>query len=107
MATTERIVEAYVRYVKRWATIPNVKCDGQKEIDLFAIDPVSGDRHHVEVTVSFSQRYRSLTLKRYARGDHKVRGKRAGARKTLSYFVKEKFGPKGGQAKPNHVGKVL
>jgi hypothetical protein len=34
METTEKIVEAYVRYVKRWATIPNIKCDGQFEIDL-------------------------------------------------------------------------
>ena len=44
METTERIVEAYVRYVKGWAMIPNIKCDGQKEIDLFAIDPKTDDR---------------------------------------------------------------
>lgn len=37
--TTERIVESYVRYVKGWATIPNIKCEGQYEIDLLAIDP--------------------------------------------------------------------
>ena len=36
METTEKIVEAYVRYVKRWATIPNIRCDGQYEIDLLA-----------------------------------------------------------------------
>jgi len=30
--------------VKGWATITSIKCDSQKEIDLFAIDPVSGDR---------------------------------------------------------------
>jgi hypothetical protein len=39
METTEKIIESYVRYVRRWATIPNVKCDGQYEIDLLAIDP--------------------------------------------------------------------
>ncbi len=33
METTEKIVEAYVRYVKGWATIPNIKCPGQNEID--------------------------------------------------------------------------
>jgi hypothetical protein len=33
METTEKIVEAYVRYVCGWATIPNIKC-GQYEIDL-------------------------------------------------------------------------
>ena len=52
METTERIVEAYVRYVKGWATIPNIKCGDQKEIDLFAIDPASGERFHIETTVS-------------------------------------------------------
>jgi hypothetical protein len=52
METTERIVEAYVRYVKRWATIPNIKCTGQMEIDLFAIDPREGGRYHIETSVS-------------------------------------------------------
>ena len=37
METTERIVEAYVRYVKGWATIPNVRCGGQNEIDLIVM----------------------------------------------------------------------
>jgi hypothetical protein len=44
METTEKIVEAYVRYIKGWATIPNIRCEGQHEIDLMAIDPVSGAR---------------------------------------------------------------
>ena len=48
METTERIVEAYVRYVKRWATIPNIKCEGQFEIDLLAIDHRRLDRYHIE-----------------------------------------------------------
>ena len=38
METTERIVEAYVRYIKGWATIPNIKCPGQYEIDPFGTD---------------------------------------------------------------------
>jgi hypothetical protein len=37
----ERIVEAYARYIKGWATTPNTKCAGQREIDLFAIDRVT------------------------------------------------------------------
>ena len=45
--TTEKIVEAYVRYIKGWATIPNIKCPGQYEIDLIAIDPVNFDRYHI------------------------------------------------------------
>ena len=52
METTEKIVEAYVRYVKGWATIPNIKCPGQCEIDLLAIDPLSLDRYHIESGVS-------------------------------------------------------
>lgn len=91
METTERIVEAYVRYVKGWATIPNIKCGGQKEIDLFAIDPVSGERFHIETTVSISQNYRALTTNEYVDGDHKVRGKAARARRTLGFFLKQKF----------------
>jgi len=59
--TTERIVESYVRYVKGWATIPNIKCEGQYEIDLLAIDPVSGDRYHIESGVSVSGGFSRLT----------------------------------------------
>lgn len=98
METTERIVEAFVRYVKGWATIPNIKCGGQKEIDLFAIDPVTGDRYHIETTVSISQNYRALTTRDYKQDDHKKRGKAAQARRTLDFFVKEKFGAPGVKA---------
>ena len=48
METTEKIVEAYVRYVKNQAPIPNVKCPGQWEIDILAIDPVKLNRYHIE-----------------------------------------------------------
>ena len=41
METTEKIVEAYCRYVKNWFTLPNIKCEGQFEIDLLAIDITS------------------------------------------------------------------
>ena len=54
METTEKIVEAYVRYVRRWATIPNIKCQGQFEIDLLAIDPIGLKRYHIESGVSVS-----------------------------------------------------
>jgi hypothetical protein len=53
METTEKIVESYVRYVRGWATIPNIKCPGQYEIDLLAIDPVNLDRYHIESGVPF------------------------------------------------------
>jgi hypothetical protein len=65
METTEKIVEAYVRYVKRWATIPNIRCDGQFEIDLLAIDPVTLKRYHIETGVSGSQAFSKLTGEKF------------------------------------------
>ena len=42
METTEKIVESYCRYVKQWFTIPNIKCEGQYEVDLLAVEGLSG-----------------------------------------------------------------
>ena len=46
METTEKIVESYCRYVKGWFTLPNIKCAGQYEVDLLAVDackrPIAG-----------------------------------------------------------------
>jgi hypothetical protein len=92
--TTEKIVEAYVRYVKGWATIPNIKCPGQYEIDLLAIDPSTLDRYHIESGVSISGSYSKLTAKEYSDEDRKIRVKAAGQRRTLGYFVQRKFSAK-------------
>ena len=67
METTERVVEAYVRYVKGWATIANIRCEGQFEIDLLAIDPVTLGRYHIESGVSISGGYSKLTASPTAR----------------------------------------
>jgi hypothetical protein len=91
METTERIVESYVRYVKGWATIPNIRCAGQYEIDLLAIDPVSLDRYHIEVGVSVSGAYSKLTAKPFSREHLKQRVKMAGQRRTVGYFIERKF----------------
>jgi hypothetical protein len=91
METTERIVEAYVRYVKGWATIPNVRCDGQNEIDLLAIDPVSNARYHIEVSISISQSFRKLTGKPYDRETAKERVQKPKQRRTVGFFVEQKF----------------
>jgi hypothetical protein len=93
METTERIVEAYVRYVKGWATIPNVRCDGQNEIDLIAIDPVSDARYHIEVSISISQSFRKLTGAPYDARKAKERVHQAQQRRTLGFFVERKFTP--------------
>jgi hypothetical protein len=92
METTEKIVEAYARYVRGWATIPNIKCPGQYEIDLLAIDRVNLDRYHIESGVSISGSYSKLTVKPYSDQDLKVRVKAAGQRRTIGYFVQRKFG---------------
>lgn len=92
METTEKIVEAYVRYVKRWATIPNIRCDGQFEIDLLAIDPVTLDRYHIETSVSGSQVYSKLTGKDFDPALLKVRVQKPKMRRTLGYFIAHKFG---------------
>ena len=94
METTEKIVEAYVRYVKGWATIPNIKCPGQYEIDLIAVNPLNLNRYHIESGVSISKSYSKLTLKAYSDEDLKKRVKTAGQRRTLGYFVERKFGAK-------------
>lgn len=94
METTERIVEAYVRYVKGWATIPNLRCDAQKEIDLFAIDPVTDERWHIETSVSISSGFSALTNDPFEPGEHKERLKAASARRKLGFFIAEKFQPK-------------
>jgi len=93
--TTEKIVEAYVRYVKGWATIANIKCPGQYEIDLLAIDPVAGGRYHIESTVSVSGAYSKLTAKPYSAELLKQRVKVAGQRRTIGYFAQRKFSAPG------------
>jgi len=93
METTEKIVEAYVRYVKRWATIPNLRCGPHKELDLFAVDPVTDRRFHIETSVSISGAYSKLTAKDLLPDEHKDRVKQAGARRKLSFFLEHKFSP--------------
>jgi len=93
--TTEKIVEAYVRYVKRWATIPNINCSDQHEIDLLAIDPKSCDRYHIESGVSISGAFSKLTAKQFSENDLKDRVKQPQQRRTLGYFLNKKFSAAG------------
>jgi hypothetical protein len=93
METTEKIVEAYARYVKHWATIPNIRCDGQCEIDLLAIDPVTLQRYHIETGVSVSGTFSKLKADPFDPVLLKVRGKAPEMRRTLGYFIEHKFNP--------------
>lgn len=92
METTERIVEAYVRYIKGWATIPNIRCGGQLEIDLLAIDPAApAKRYHIESGVSISHAYRALTAGIFSEEALKQRVGASAQRRTLGYFAQRKF----------------
>ena len=98
METTERIVEAYVRYVKGWLTIPNIKCKGQMEIDLLALDvsdPAVINRYHIESGVSISGGFSNLTNKPFSTEELKERLKKASQRRTLGYFTQRKFSDSG------------
>jgi hypothetical protein len=104
METTEKIVEAYVRYVRRWATIPNIRCEGQYEIDLLAIDPVTLKRYHIETSISISGGFSRLTANPFDPNDLKVRVKIASARRTLGYFRDRKFVAPGVRSRLSEYG---
>jgi hypothetical protein len=94
METTERIVEAYVRYIKGWATIPNIRCEGQLEIDLLAINLLTLERYHIEIGVSISGTHSKLTDKPFSQENLKKRVEAASQRRTIGYFIERKFGAK-------------
>jgi len=94
METTEKIVESYCRYVKRWFTIPNIKCKGQYEIDLLAVDTTASHglgRYHIECGVSIAGGFSKLTDKPFSTERLKDRIQQAGQRRTIDYFIKRKF----------------
>lgn len=95
METTEKVVESYCRYVKQWFTIPNIRCKGQYEIDLLAVDTTSPKRlrrHHIECGVSISGSYSKLTAKPFSTEQLRVRVQQAGQRRTIGFFIERKFG---------------
>ena len=96
METTEKIVEAYCRYAKGWFTIPNIKCEGQYEIDLLALEAPSREtvrRYHIESGVSISGGHSKLTAEEFSLERLKVRVEKPKQRRTVGYFVERKFGP--------------
>ena len=94
--TTEKIVESYVRYVKGWATISNIKCPDQHEIDLLAINPNSLERYHIESSVHVpGTGFSKLTSGAFNLEQMKVRVKALTQRRTIGFFVKQKFGAAG------------
>lgn len=94
METTERIVESYYRHVLHCLTIANVKCGGQQEVDLLAVQFGSRGvkrRFHVETSVSISTGFSKLTDRPYDEQEAKVRVKAPSQRRTLGFFKEKKF----------------
>ena len=52
------IVERYMQLVKRCFTMTNVMLKGGKEIDLLAVNPISGEKYHIEVRVTIGRGFR-------------------------------------------------
>lgn len=52
------IVERYMQLVKRCLTMTNIMLEGGKEIDLLAVNPVSGEKYHIEVRVAIGRGFR-------------------------------------------------
>ena len=95
METTEHIVESYVRFVKKWFTISNIKAKGGKEIDLLAIDK-DGNRYHIESGVTHLKSWGLIskpskddfiTVKKKTKEVTQWR-----RRNSVDFFRKEKFG---------------
>jgi hypothetical protein len=50
------IIEKYFQEVLHCFTMTNIRCKGGKEIDLLAVNPITGKRYHIESRVSTSAR---------------------------------------------------
>ncbi len=90
METTERIVEAYCRYIKHWFTIPNVRVKNS-EVDLIAVDK-DGKKAHIEIGVSISGSFSKSKDLEYQSGEERNQVNQPAARTKLGYFENKKFG---------------
>jgi hypothetical protein len=52
------IVDRYMQLVKKCFTMTNVMLEGGKEIDLLAVNPISGEKYHIEVRVTIEKGFR-------------------------------------------------
>jgi hypothetical protein len=76
------VIEKYFQYFCKCFTMTNVKCEGNKEIDLLSINPITMERCHVESRIS-------TTFKLRLEATYTKRG--TCHRNGLDYFNKEKF----------------
>jgi hypothetical protein len=52
------IVDRYMQLVKKCFTMTNIMLKGGKEIDLLAVNPISGEKYHIEVRVATGRGFR-------------------------------------------------
>ena len=52
------IVDRYMQLVKKCFTMTNIMLEGGKEIDLLAVNPISGEKYHIEVRVTIERGFR-------------------------------------------------
>jgi hypothetical protein len=52
------IVDRYMQLVKKCFTMTNIMLEGGKEIDLLAVNPISGEKYHIEVRVTIEKGFR-------------------------------------------------
>lgn len=56
------LIEKYLQTVCKCFTMTNIRCRGQKEIDLLAINPKTEEKFHVESSVWTNRRLNSSSL---------------------------------------------
>ena len=67
------IVDRYLQLVKKCFTMTNIMLEGGKEIDLLAVNPVSGEKFHVEVRVTIERAFRLRLMDTQTRNGRKHR----------------------------------
>ncbi len=82
MEASEKVVESYFRFVEGYFTIPNLRCKGQKEVDLIGMRSKNGsiERIHVEVSVTTSGEFGKLNAKPFSPEQKRTRSGSASER---------------------------
>ena len=94
--TTEKIVESYFRYCRDCATMTNIKCSAQHEIDLLAVDLRTGTRYHVESSVCLpGSGFSKLTNGAFDSQQMKDPNKKPTLQRTMGFFMEHKFAADG------------
>ena len=67
------IVERYLQLVKKCFTMTNVMLEGGKEIDLLAVNPISGEKFHIEVRVTIEKAFKLRVIDTQTKNGRKHR----------------------------------